>query len=87
MADAVLQHQFTDNGWETVENAWNIPARRICVSPHLPLRVKSAFFITASSSDGCIEYGGGTSLIFQRVQVKGQRGQTVQVRQTLPVGG
>lgn len=85
MSSIVSRHQFTSNGWETIENAWNIPARRICIAPLLPLRVKTTFIVTASSSNGCIEYGGGVSIAFQRVQAKGQKGQTIQVVQTLPL--
>jgi hypothetical protein len=80
-------HTFTSNDFETIETAFNIPARRICVSPTVPLRVKTAFFTTASSSSGCINYGGAGSIVIQRVQAKGSRGQTIQIEQTLPVSG
>lgn len=81
---AQFSYTFKDNGWETIETAWNIPARRICVFPTLPLRVKVAFFTVKNSSDGCINYGGAASVGVQRVQARGTKGQTIQFSQTVP---
>jgi hypothetical protein len=85
VSSIVFPHTFRSNNWETVETAWNIPGRRICVAPTLPLRVKTAFFTTGQSSSGCIDYGGIGSVAVQRVQTRGTNGQTIQVTQTLPI--
>lgn len=39
----VLFHTFTSNDFETIETAFNIPRRMICVTPIVSLRVKTAF--------------------------------------------
>ncbi|OKH23158.1 hypothetical protein NIES1031_18890 [Chroogloeocystis siderophila 5.2 s.c.1] len=79
-------HTFTSNNFETIETAFNIPRRRICVFPTVPLRLRTAFFTTANSNNGCINYGGTASIAVQRVQAKGFPGQTIQIEQSLPIG-
>ncbi len=84
MAQRSFQHIFKNGGWETIETAWNIPERRIYVDPSVPLRVMTAIFVTSSSSNGRINYGGGASKAYQRVQARGAKGQTIQITQTVP---
>ena len=77
-------YTFKSNGWETIEWAWNVPRRRICVQPVHPLRVKTGILTTSSSSSGCINYGGIVSVASQRVQAKGRRGETITITQGVP---
>jgi hypothetical protein len=74
-------YTFKSNDWETIERAWNIPPRRMCVQPVRPLRVKTGIFTTGKSSSGCINYGGAGSVAYQRVQAKGRKGETITITQ------
>lgn len=86
MPNPLLTYTFTSNDFETIETAFNIPPRLICVSPTVLLKVKTAFLTTKKSEDGCINYGGGASILLHRVQAKGASGQTIQIEQSLPIG-
>lgn len=80
-----VYYTFQSGDFETIETAIYIPPRRICVFPKIPLQLKTAFFTTATSNEGCIDYGGGVSILVHRVQARGYKGQTIQIEQTLPV--
>jgi hypothetical protein len=85
MSNPVFSYTFRSNKFETIETAFNIPLRMICVSPTVSLRVKTAVLTTSRSENGCINYGGGASTFVHRVQAKGSSGQTIQVEQSLPI--
>jgi hypothetical protein len=74
MPNPVFSYTFRSNDFETIETAFNIPSRMICVSPTVSLRVRTAFFTTSRSENGCINYGGGASILVHRVQARGSSG-------------
>jgi hypothetical protein len=78
---AVREVVLKSDGWNTIETAWNIPKRRICVEPVHPLRVRMSlglFSITIKKSKtGCITYGGWTSIAPHKVQVQGKKGERI----------
>ncbi len=82
---ATFAYTFKRGGWETLDTLWfvgaNPPARRICVSGNHRLRLLVAVFVVKESSDGCINYGGLSAAVVNRVQASGRRGETIQVTQ------
>ncbi len=75
---------FRSNDWETIEKMLGTaPKRQICTQPAVSLRLKVAFFVTANSKNGCIEYGGLSGVFYQQVQARGQKGQKILVTQKM----
>jgi hypothetical protein len=83
-----MHYTFRGNNWETIESFWFTPwlagERRLCIIPAHPLRLKVGFFTIKAASDGCINYGGGSSVLYQRVQACANKGESIEIIQTVP---
>ena len=73
-----------DNVWETIDTCWHSPffywqKNGVRVTPPVPLRVVVWGSVVDESDEGWINVGGASAMLFQSVQARGVKGQTIRV--------
>ena len=81
----IKSHTFrTDGEWETIDTLWYSPffywqRNGLRVTPPVPLRIVVFNKVVDESDEGWINQGGASAMLLQRIQARGQKGQTIRV--------